>query len=126
MIYVRAADNLNNRSEISAEIMVTLGTELVLGYLVGYPNPFEENATLVYDLTREADVTVRIYSTAGRLIRTLQETGLPGQNSTLLWDGRDEAGDPVANGVYFVKLDARDTEAGGAPHTATARLARIR
>ena len=99
-----------------------------LGYVFAYPNPFRESTVIVYELADQADVSAKIYTTAGRLIRRLHDDrgGQPGQNRTLVWDGRDETGDPVANGVYFLKLEAKDLEAGGAPLSATARLARIR
>lgn len=76
------------------------------------PNPFapsqDEKARIVYSLTREAEVTIEIYDFASRKVRTLidgmQRAG--GQNyASDTWDGRDDQGDRVANGVYFYRIE---------------------
>ena len=54
------------------------------------------------------NVSIKIYSVAGRLIRTIHHApGFIGFNS-VDWDGTDEMGDRLANGTYFYKLIARN------------------
>ncbi|MEW6749930.1 MAG: FlgD immunoglobulin-like domain containing protein [Candidatus Latescibacterota bacterium] len=76
------------------------------------PNPFApsregEEARIHYALSEDARVTIRIYDFASRLVRTLIEEEpkngpqLHGQN----WDGRNDAGAAVANGVYFYRVE---------------------
>ena len=122
----RAADNLNNRSRREISLTLTTAEGFVLGPVLSYPNPFRESTVIIYELSQPAEVTVRLYTSAGRLIRVLHESGSEGMNSTLLWDGRDETGDPVANGVYFVRLEARESVGGEKTHATFGRLARIR
>jgi len=76
------------------------------------PNPFapsqEEKARIVYSLTQDAEVTIEIYDFASRKVRTLirGERREGGRNhASDAWDGRDGEGDPVANGVYYYRIE---------------------
>ncbi|MCC7262776.1 MAG: T9SS type A sorting domain-containing protein [Candidatus Latescibacteria bacterium] len=76
------------------------------------PNPFapsqDEKARIVYSLSKDAQVTIEIYDFASRKVRTLiaGERRAGGQNhASDTWDGRDDEGDPVANGVYFYRVE---------------------
>ena len=48
------------------------------------------------------EVTIKIFTVAGRLIKTIENAANP-----QLWDGRDEDGDEIANGTYFYKVVAK-------------------
>jgi hypothetical protein len=74
------------------------------------PNPFapsRETATIVFSLEREADVSIAIYDFASRLVRHLiaSEPFAGGADHRVVWDGRDEDGDSVANGTYFYRIE---------------------
>ncbi len=56
---------------------------------------------------RNAAIKIKIFTVAGRLIDTIETHGHVGYNE-YLWDGRDERGDLLANGVYFYKIIAND------------------
>ncbi len=69
-----------------------------------YPNPFNGTTTIAYSLESKSDVNIRIYDTAGRLIKILeQKTKDPGRYETV-WRGDDGAGRAVASGVYFCRI----------------------
>ncbi|MBM3235619.1 T9SS type A sorting domain-containing protein [Candidatus Poribacteria bacterium] len=78
--------------------------------LQNFPNPFNPETWIPYQLAQEADVTIRIYNQQGQLVRTLNP-GIQQAGSYLTkdraayWDGRNDAGESVANGVYFYTLD---------------------
>ena len=79
--------------------------------LPNYPNPFNPETWIPYQLAEPADVTLRIYSVDGRLIRTLalghQPVGMYHSKSrAAYWDGKNEVGEFVASGVYFYTLTA--------------------
>ena len=81
--------------------------------LPNYPNPFNPETWLPYQLLEASDVTVRIYSVNGSLIRTLalghQAAGLYRSRSrAAYWDGRNAFGERVASGLYFYTLTAGD------------------
>jgi hypothetical protein len=109
----RATDNALNTGRESVNIIVTEEGVLALENALVYPNPFRTSCTLTFDLNSPALVTVKIFTTGGRLIRTMTHSGRTGFN-TLTWDGRDGKGDGVANGAYLLKLIARSLVPGGA------------
>lgn len=81
--------------------------------LANYPNPFNPETWLPYQLSRSAKVQIHIYAANGVLIRTLdlghQPAGTYHQRSrAAYWDGKNEQGEPVASGVYFYTLTAGD------------------
>ena len=69
------------------------------------PNPFRSSTTLRFTLPRDGKVGVRIFDTAGRLVRQLGRT-LPAGLNDLAWDGLDEGGKPAPNGVLFYEVTA--------------------
>lgn len=81
--------------------------------LSNYPNPFNPETWIPYQLATPADVTIRIYTANGVLVRTLtlghQPAGIYQHRSrAAYWDGRNYVGEPVASGVYFYTLTAGD------------------
>jgi flagellar hook assembly protein FlgD len=71
-----------------------------------YPNPFNpdrESATLRFSLSKSAKVTVKVCDAGGSLVTTLTEDEYmeAGEEQSLSWDGMNDKGDIVANGVYF-------------------------
>ena len=79
--------------------------------LPNYPNPFNPETWIPYQLSKPADVTVSIYAADGKLVRTLdlghQPVGLyKSRNRAAYWDGRNAFGEPVSSGVYFYTLTA--------------------
>ena len=81
--------------------------------LPNYPNPFNPETWIPYQLVKPAHVTLHIYSVNGSLVRTLalghQPTGIyRSRNRAAYWDGRNTFGEQVATGVYFYTLKAGD------------------
>ena len=81
--------------------------------LANYPNPFNPETWIPYQLAKSAEVTVSIYAADGKLIRTLALGHLPtgvyhSRSRAAYWDGKNELGEPVASGVYFYTLKAGD------------------
>ncbi len=74
--------------------------------LDNHPNPFNPRTTVHFDLARPAVVHLAVHDLRGRLACTLlQEARTTGSHS-VVWDGRDEAGRPLAAGIYFARLEA--------------------
>lgn len=72
------------------------------------PNPFNGTTAFVYDLPSMAPAALRIYDIAGRLVRTLvaSNSGAKSGRHSAVWAGNDEAGRPVASGVYAAVLSS--------------------
>ncbi|MDZ7269703.1 MAG: T9SS type A sorting domain-containing protein [candidate division KSB1 bacterium] len=72
-----------------------------------FPNPFNPETSIRYNLPEAAVVTLVIYDQLGRKVRTLvNQTAQPAGYHRAGWDGRDEAGRPVATGIYLYKITA--------------------
>lgn|GEM_PF-2181747 len=110
-------------NEASLSTTLRLGQVLALRHAGNYPNPFQRETRFVFSLTGVADrVAIDIYTVSGRRIRRLEAQGPLINYAELEWDGRDRAGDVVANGVYFWRLTAEGPE-GRVEYTGkTARL----
>ena len=81
--------------------------------LANYPNPFNPETWIPYNLAEAADVTVSIYAVDGSLVRTLdlghQAGGVyQSKSRAAYWDGRNAFGERVASGLYFYTLTAGD------------------
>lgn len=92
--------------------------KLKIDTLRNYPNPFDEETTLMYELTKDADeASISIYSKAGRRVRVLKGVSAREGYNEAMWDGRDEHGTVLANGVYLYKVyavaDSENTQAMG-------------
>jgi choice-of-anchor B domain-containing protein len=79
--------------------------------LTAAPNPFRSSVTVRLDLAEPGATRLGIYDVAGRLVRTLADGALPAGDPTLVWDGRNAAGTPVASGVYLLRLESGTTRA---------------
>ncbi len=81
--------------------------------LPNYPNPFNPETWIPYQLATPADVTLTIYDINGHVVRDLdlghQRAGMyQSRTRAAHWDGRNAQGEPVASGVYFYTLKAGD------------------
>ncbi len=73
------------------------------------PNPSRGRATICYTLGRSLDVKLSVFDIQGRLVRTLvNEKRMKGQH-TVMWNGCDEDGKALPNGIYFCSLVTGDT-----------------
>ncbi|OQX82740.1 hypothetical protein B6D60_11655, partial [candidate division KSB1 bacterium 4484_87] len=93
-----------------AEFNFQICSDLSLEKIVNFPNPMRDVTRFTYYLLNRspAQVKIKIYTVSGRLIRTIRDAaGDVGYNETF-WDGTDEFGDPIANGVYFYRIIAED------------------
>ena len=81
--------------------------------LPNYPNPFNPETWIPYQLVKPEEVIIFIYAADGKLIRTLalgpQNAGIyQNRSRAAYWDGRNAVGEPVASGVYFYTLTTGD------------------
>ena len=81
--------------------------------LANYPNPFNPETWIPYQLARDAAVRIDIYTADGRAVQTLvlghQPAGMYQDKSrAAYWDGKNALGEPVASGLYFYTLTAGD------------------
>ncbi len=110
---VNLTDPAFQRGLLRLEQLLTTLTPKATVLLPNYPNPFNPETWIPYQLAEAADVTMTLYAADGRLVRTLnlghQDVGIyESRSRAAYWDGKNALGEPVASGVYFYTLTAGD------------------
>ena len=103
--------NVTDVNEDAAEAPAVGARATETALLANYPNPFNPETWLPYQLAVPADVTLTIYDMSGGVVRRLalghQAAGVYYSRSrAAYWDGKNESGEKVATGVYFYTLTA--------------------
>ena len=82
----------------------------VSGYSLreNYPNPFNPETDISFTLPTRTHACLTVYNIVGKRVVTLGSREMEAGTHTVHWDGRDEAGSPVATGVYFYRLKTEE------------------
>ena len=104
---VTPTDVKNSQIRLSPLVTYELPTETAL--LMNYPNPFNPETWIPYQLAEDTTVTMAIYDAKGELVRRLeighQSAGFyTERDRAAYWDGRNENGESVTSGLYFYQL----------------------
>ncbi|MEM6298539.1 MAG: CARDB domain-containing protein, partial [Bacteroidota bacterium] len=114
---VRAADVRGNQSGVQPySVNFEVVNESAITHFYPHPNPFSSQMRFVFTLTGQEipeDIRIQIMTISGKLVKTIHKEDLGplriGDNITdFAWDGTDEFGDQLANGVYLYKVFLRD------------------
>ena len=113
--YTVAAEDVR-RSLIQLPALVSYEIPAETELLANYPNPFNPETWIPYQLAADAFVTLTIYDGTGHVVRTLEvghriASAYENQSKAIYWDGRNDVGERVASGVYFYTLSAGDYSA---------------
>ncbi len=71
-----------------------------------YPNPFNPSTNIRFQIPNEEHVELKIFNILGREVRTLANKRFQAGQHTLVWNGKDKQGKPVASGIYFYRISA--------------------
>ena len=98
----------NGIANLEALIDNTLPEQTIL--LPNYPNPFNPETWIPYDLAKDSDVDLYIYDVRGQVIRKIQigfqkAGSYRTKQQAAYWDGYSSSGERVANGIYFYSLN---------------------
>jgi hypothetical protein len=118
---VMVSDNLLNRLVVGIPVKPLLSDVLRVDSVLPYPNPVRTGCRFTFVMSRQADVRVRVYSLAGRLVRDLGFRPASFGYNDIEWDGRDKGGDLPANGVYLFTLTAQVDDGPGRQQHVTVR-----
>ena len=69
-----------------------------------YPNPFNPETTIYYQLPEDSQVEISIYNLKGQKVKTLIGEAIQAGDHSVIWNGRDEHNKPVSSGIYFYKI----------------------
>ncbi|MCF7807314.1 MAG: T9SS type A sorting domain-containing protein [Candidatus Marinimicrobia bacterium] len=87
-----------------------------------YPNPFNPNTTITYDLPEDSHVNLTIYDVTGREVVKLLDEEQPSGHYEVGWNGTDALGNPVSTGLYFARLQAGAPQPDGVQFSATIKM----
>ena len=109
-------DATSQRGILFLEQLLTMLIPKETALLANYPNPFNPETWIPYQLSKPAEVTITIYAVNGQVVRTLslghQLAGIYQTRSrATYWDGKNELGESVASGLYFYTFTAGDFSA---------------
>ncbi len=115
-LFVQGTDRSGNLSgDYEYRVSFEVIRESSITHMMNYPNPFSTSTRFVFTLTgteEPDDIIIQIMTVTGKVVREITEAELGpitiGRNITsYAWDGRDEFGDPLANGVYLYRVKAK-------------------
>lgn len=75
-----------------------------------YPNPFNPSTTISYALPYQSSVEIIIYDLMGKEIKSFTVPSQSAGYNRLVWDGKNESGNPVTSGVYFYRISIKSLE----------------
>jgi hypothetical protein len=109
-VLIKAFDNLGQASSDTLRFEIVEGGLFEVSDVFNFPNPFSQNTNFVFQITNPADAKLAIYTVSGLMIWEHRIVAEEGFNS-INWDGRDHAGDRIANGTYLyvLEVDFRDS-----------------
>jgi hypothetical protein len=82
----------------------TLGPVNAYQLFPNYPNPFNPETIITFNLPRSSHVRLQIFNANGQLVITLIDTKLAAGHQQIRWDGRDQKGKPASSGIYIYRL----------------------
>jgi hypothetical protein len=115
-LFVQGADKSGNISgDIEYQVEFEIVHESTITQMMNYPNPFSTSTRFIFTLTGSEvpdDILIQIMTVSGKVVREITESELGqlqiGRNITAFsWNGTDEYGDPLANGVYLYRVKAK-------------------
>ncbi len=118
-LIVRASDKAGNRAgDLDYQIGFRVFTENSISNVFNYPNPFSSSTRFVFTITGSEvpqQLKIQIMTVTGRVVREIDKDELGplvvGSNVTrFAWDGTDQYGDPMANGLYLYRIITRNAD----------------
>ena len=115
-LLVQGSDKSGNLSgDLEYKISFEVINSSAITHMMNYPNPFSSSTQFVFTLTGSKipdEIQIQIMSVTGKVVREISEDELGtiriGRNITdFAWDGKDDFGDQLANGVYLYKVKAK-------------------
>ncbi|MGB9721212.1 MAG: C25 family cysteine peptidase [bacterium] len=107
-ITVYVSDNNFNQTVEKIVLNANIFERISIENVLIYPNPVKkyDGIWITFVLSQSARVTIKIYTIAGRLVKVISDVPCNAGYNQKLWDGRDELGDNLGNGVYLVHIFA--------------------
>lgn len=79
-----------------------------ISLMQNYPNPFNPTTTIEYQIQKNDFVTLKVFDSLGQLVKTLINESKQSGEYSVIFDGKNEKGQPVSSGVYYYQLQVGD------------------
>jgi len=114
---LRAWDIYNNSSDATTEFIVSKSALIALKNILNYPNPFTEKTYFRFEHNQpdvSLDVVIQIFSINGNLVKTIEQKIFTAGYiaDQIVWDGRNDYGQPIGAGIYIYKVKIGNKESG--------------
>lgn len=114
-LHLTVWDNFNNGTTVETYFNVINDDELQISNVLNYPNPFTTSTTFHFDHNKQGsdlELFLNIYTVTGKVVKTDYRfiPSSPGHIAEIHWDGLDDFGDKIGRGVYFYRLEVKDSE----------------
>jgi hypothetical protein len=94
------------RSDVDVSTGADYGVHYVNSLSQNFPNPFNPRTSVSFSLAEKGPVTITVYDVDGRRVRVLVDEVREAGPHTIVWDGKNDAGQALASGVYFMRYRA--------------------
>jgi len=95
-------------TQVEPHLLTTIPRSFALGH--NYPNPFNPATTIPYDLGESAQIEISIFNVRGQRVKELLDAFQPAGSYAIRWDGKDEKGRALAGGIYFLRMQAGQSQ----------------
>ncbi len=103
--FVEASDNSDTTASIENFEFVIQFTPRTFAILPNYPNPFNYNTVIPFDIPHESMVKLNVLDINGKIIKNLVHQTKSAGRHQIIWEGRDRYSKPVASGVYLIVME---------------------
>jgi len=107
---LKAWDNANNPSEKELKLFTTESQTLKIFNAYNFPNPFSHFTQFTFEITKPSEIQLDIFTLSGRRIRSLSTSMVSHGFHTIDWDGLNQYGEQISNGVYLYRLQAKSDD----------------
>ena len=107
---VEAWDNANNPNKKSINLKIHDKEKLKIFNAYNFPNPFSTSTQFIFELTKNAEITLDVFSLGGRKIKHFKYSALNVGYHYIDWNTRNDFGDNIANGVYLYVINAINSD----------------
>ncbi|MBK7379159.1 MAG: VCBS repeat-containing protein [Ignavibacteriales bacterium] len=92
----------DSSTSVSSDQILPVETDLYQNY----PSPFNPSTNIKFRISESGNVSIKIFNVLGKEIRTLLEKNLPAGEHSVQWNGKDDRGNLLPGGVYFIQMIA--------------------
>lgn len=103
-------DQITFSEDLSVEDMLEFVSLIPIRFLRNYPNPFNPETTISFELAQESRTLIEIYNVKGQRVRKLLDDTLEGGAHAIIWDGNNDSHRQVGSGVYLYRVSVDGTE----------------